>query len=134
MSRLTSLCQEFYYGLTPKALRARYVLVFFDLFVISYFIVTTFKVKNLAENAIAGLQVDEFWFDTEGNTVTGDSVRFREPVLIGQVVEIELRVPRNPAMDRSNYEFSHQNGDVRATLLESIEDPEEEQGDEPSNP
>ncbi len=66
--------------------------------------------------------------------MTGDSVRFREPVLIGQVVEIELRVPRNPAMDRSNYEFSHQNGDVRATLLESIEDPEEEQGDEPSNP
>lgn len=42
MSRLTSLCQELYYGLTPKALRARYVLVFFDLFVISYFIVTTF--------------------------------------------------------------------------------------------
>ena len=37
-------------------------------------------------------------------------------------------------MDRSNYEFSHQNGDVRATLLESIEDPEEEPGDEPSNP
>ena len=98
------------------------------------FIVTTFKVKNLAENAIAGFQVDEFWFDTEGNTVTGDSVRFREPVLTGQVVEIELRVPRNPAMDRSNYEFSHQNGDVRATLLESIEDPEEEPGDEPSNP
>ena len=29
------------------------------------FIVTTFKVKNLAENAIAGFQVDEFWFDTE---------------------------------------------------------------------
>ena len=66
--------------------------------------------------------------------MTGDSVRFREPVLTGQVVEIELRVPRNPAMDRSNYEFSHQNGDVRATLLESIEDPEEEPGDEPSNP
>ncbi|MFP6828275.1 MAG: ion channel [Gammaproteobacteria bacterium] len=42
MSRLTSLCQELYYGLTPKALRARYVLAFFDLFVISYFIVTTF--------------------------------------------------------------------------------------------
>jgi voltage-gated potassium channel len=42
MSRLASLSQEIYYGLTPKALRARYVLVFFDLFVISYFIVTTF--------------------------------------------------------------------------------------------
>ena len=42
MSRLTSLCQEVYYGLTPKALRARYVLVVFDLFIISYFVVTTF--------------------------------------------------------------------------------------------
>ena len=93
------------------------------------FIVTRFRVKNLAENAIAGLQVDEFWFDSDGNTVTGDSVRFREPVLMGQVVDIELRVPRNAAMDRSNYEFSHQNGEIKATLFESIEDPEEEEGD-----
>ena len=94
------------------------------------FIVTNFRVKNLAENAIAGLQVDEFWFDRDGNTVTGDSVRFREPVLMGQVIDIELRVPRNPAMDRSNYEFSHQNGEIKATLLESIEDPEEEEDSE----
>ena len=91
------------------------------------FIVTTFRVKNLAENAIAGFQVDEFWFDADGNTVTGDSVRFREPILPGQVIEIELRVPRNPAMDRSNYEFDHQNGDIKATLLESLDDPEEEE-------
>jgi voltage-gated potassium channel len=42
MSRLTSLCQEIYYGLTPRALRARYLLLLFDLFVISYFIATTF--------------------------------------------------------------------------------------------
>ena len=91
------------------------------------FIVTRFRVVNLAENAIAGLQVDEFWFDSDGNTVTGDSVRFREPVLSGQVVDIELRVPRDPAMDRSNYEFSHQNGDIKATLFDEIEDPEEEE-------
>ena len=96
------------------------------------FIVTRFRVQNLAETAIAGLQVDEFWFDSDGNTVTGDSVRFREPVLSGQVVEIELRVPRNPAMDRSNYEFSHQNGDIKATLFDEIEDPEEEEAGEDS--
>ena len=93
------------------------------------FIVTTFRVKNLAVNAIAGFQVDEFWFDRDGNTVTGDSVRFREPLLMGEIVDIELRVPRNSAMDRSNYEFSHQNGEIKATLLESIEEPEEEEGD-----
>ena len=96
----------------------------------SGFVVTTFRVKNLAENAIAGFQVDEFWFDADGNTVTGDRVRFREPIPSGQVLDIELRVPRNPAMDRSNYEFSHQNGDIQATLLDEIEDPEPEEDEE----
>jgi voltage-gated potassium channel len=42
MSRLTSLCQEIYYGMTPRALRARYVLLVFDLCIISYFVATTF--------------------------------------------------------------------------------------------
>ena len=96
----------------------------------SDFIITTFRVKNLAENAIAGFQVDEFWFDTDGNTVTGDRARVREPVLSGQVLDIELRVPRNPAMDSSNYEFSHQNGEIQATLLDEIEDPEPEEDEE----
>ena len=95
------------------------------------FVVTTFRVKVLAENAIAGFRVDEFWFDADGNTVTGDSVRFREPLLPGQIVEIELRVPRDPAMDRSNYEFSHRNGEITATLFESLDDPEEDEEAEP---
>ena len=93
------------------------------------FIVTEIRVRNLAENAIAGFQVDEFWFDRDGNTVTGDRFRLREPFLPGQVINVELRVPRNPAMDRSNYEFSHQNGDIEATLLDEIEDPEPEDGE-----
>ena len=94
------------------------------------FIVTQIRVKNLAENAIAGFQIDEFWFDRDGNTVTGDSVRFREPLLIGEVVDIELRVPRTRNMNSSNYEFSHQNGEIKATELEEIEDPEPAEGEE----
>ena len=93
------------------------------------FIVTEIRVRNLAENAIAGFQVDEFWFDRDGNTVTGDRFRLREPFLPGQVIDIELRVPRNSAMDRSNYEFSHQNGDIEANLLDEIEAPEPEDGE-----
>ena len=95
------------------------------------FIVTTFLVRNQADNAIAGFQVDEFWFDADGNTVTGDRVRFREPILPQEVVAIELRVPRNPAMDRSNYEFTHQNGDIEANLVDELPEPEpEEEGED----
>ena len=98
------------------------------------FIVTSIRIRNTSENAIAGFTVDEFWFDAGGNTVTGDQVRFRQPILVGEVRDIELRVPRVPTMDRSNYEFSHQNGDIVATLLEEIEAPpepeEEEEGED----
>ena len=94
------------------------------------FIVTTFLVRNQSENALAGFQVDEFWFDADGNTVTGDRVRFREPIMTGDVVEVELRVPRNPAMDRSNYEFSHQNGDIEPSLVEELPEPEAEEEEE----
>ena len=58
-------------------------------------------------------------------------MRFREPLLPDQIVDIELRVPRNPAMDRSNYEFSHRNGEITATLFESLDDPEEDEEAEP---
>ena len=97
------------------------------------FNITSIRIQNLSLNAIAGFQVDEFWYDTDGNTVTGDQARRRQPILIGEVCDIELRVPRVTAMDRSNYEFSHQNGDIKATLIEEIEDPpqpEVEEGEE----
>ena len=96
------------------------------------FIVTTMRIQNTSQNAIAGFQVDEFWFDVDGNTVTGDQIRFREPILVDGVRDIELRVPRVPSMDRSNYEFTHQNGEIVATVFEEIEappEPEEEEGE-----
>ena len=97
------------------------------------FNITSIRVRNLSQNAIAGFQVDEFWYDGEGNTVTGDQARRRLPILVNEVCDIELRVPVVSAMDRSNYEFSHQNGDIKATLLEDIElppQPEVEEGEE----
>ena len=35
-------CREIYYGLSPRALRAQYLFLGFDLLVITYFVVTTF--------------------------------------------------------------------------------------------
>ncbi|MCZ6476462.1 MAG: ion channel [Gammaproteobacteria bacterium] len=64
MSKLTSLCQEVYYGLSPAALRARYALVVFDLFIISYFVVTTFMQPYewivIADITIGSLLVIDF--------------------------------------------------------------------------
>ena len=42
MKGFSAACREIYYGLSPRALRAHYLFLAFDLAVISYFVVTTF--------------------------------------------------------------------------------------------
>ena len=86
-------------------------------------IVTTFRIKNISDGALAGFKVDEFWYDDDGDTVTGDSYRMQRPFLVDQVIEVTLRVPQNTRMVNSNYEFSHQNGVVEANLFEEMEEP-----------
>ena len=95
-------------------------------------IVTTFRIKNISNGALAGFKVNEFWYDDNGDTVTGDSRRMRRPFLQDEIIEIELRVPRDSRMSRSNYEFSHQNGLVEANLFEEMEEatPLEEDAEE----
>ena len=80
------------------------------------FVITTIQVKNMAKGAIAGLKVDEFWYDKAGNPVTGDNYRHPRPLQPGEVITITLETPSNPAMNRNQYEFSHANGKIKATL------------------
>ncbi len=81
-------------------------------------IVTTIKVKNMASGAIAGLKVDEFWYDKSGETVAGaQPFRYRKPLQPGEIIEVTLRVPTNPKMDRNQYKFEHANGTIKMTLV-----------------
>jgi hypothetical protein len=84
-------------------------------------VVTTIKIKNMSLGAIAGLRVDEFWYDKGGNMLPGDSERLRQPLNPGEVVTVELRTPKNAKMDRNSYQFSHANGQIKAKVLTKIE-------------
>jgi hypothetical protein len=84
-------------------------------------IVTTIKVKNLASAPIAGLKVDEFWYDKSGEPVTGaQPFRYRKALMPGEVIDVVLRVPTNPKMDRNQYKFEHSNGTIKTTLLPKL--------------
>ena len=84
-------------------------------------IVTTIKIKNLSPGAIAGLKVDEFWYDKAGEPVTGaQPFRWRKPLQPGEVIDVVLRVPTNPKMDRNQYKFEHANGTIKTTLLPKL--------------
>jgi len=84
-------------------------------------VVTTIKIKNLSTAAIAGLKVDEYWYDKAGNMLPGDSKRLRQPLLPGEVVTVELRTPKNPKMDRNSYQFTHAYGQVKTKILTKID-------------
>lgn len=84
-------------------------------------IVTTIKVKNLAAGPIAGLKVDEFWYDKAGEPVTGaQPFRYRKALMPGEVIDVVLKVPTNPKMDRNQYKFEHANGSIKTKLLPKL--------------
>lgn len=84
-------------------------------------IVTEIKVKNLsATGSIAGLKVDEYWYDKGGNPVTGDTFRHRKPLLPGEVITITLRTPFNEKMHSNNYNFSHANGTIKTKVMPKL--------------
>jgi hypothetical protein len=83
-------------------------------------IVTVIKVKNLANGPIAGLKVDEFWYDKAGDPVTGDTFRYKKLMMPGEVIDVTLRTPVNPKMDRNSYNFSHANGTIKTTLMPKL--------------
>jgi hypothetical protein len=84
------------------------------------FVVTTIKVKNMSQGSIAGLKVDEYWYDKAGDPVTGDTFRYRKPLQPGEVIEVTLRTPVNPKMDRNQYKFEHANGTIKTKALPKL--------------
>jgi hypothetical protein len=84
-------------------------------------IITTFRLKNLAQGAIAGLQVEEFWYNKAGDPVTGANYRHPRPLQPGEVITVTLETPRQPQMDRNQYAFKHANGTIKTTLLKTLE-------------
>ena len=90
-------------------------------------VVTRITLQNRATGAIAGLKVEEFWWDKAGNPLPGDAQRVAQPLMPGQVITIELRVPRDNRMSQNQYKFTHANGEINATLVPELPDPETEE-------
>ncbi|MBI4265941.1 MAG: hypothetical protein HY657_16320 [Acidobacteria bacterium] len=84
------------------------------------FVVTTFQVKNVERGAIAGLKIEEFWYNKAGDIVTGSNYRHPRPLQPDEIITITLETPRNPNMDTNQYKFEHANGMLRMTLVQKL--------------
>jgi len=83
-------------------------------------IVTTIHVKNVAAGPIARLTIEEFWYDAQGNPVSGDKQFLKKPLMQGETATIVLNTPTNPKMNRNSFKFSHQNGDIKPTVVPKL--------------
>jgi hypothetical protein len=84
-------------------------------------IVTTIKIKNLSSGTIAGLKVDEFWYDSEGQPVTGaQPFRWRKPLQPGEVIDVVLTVPYDARAKRNQYQFEHANGKIKTQAMKKL--------------
>ena len=83
-------------------------------------VITTFKIKNLSKQPIAGLRIDEYWYDKAGNPSPGDTHTLKS-LAPGVPTLIELRTPRTADMNRNNYQFSHANGKVTTKVFASLQ-------------
>jgi hypothetical protein len=88
-------------------------------------VVTTIRVRNISKGPIAGLRVEETWF--KGNeALSGDVYRHPRPLQAGEVIEVQLSVPRARVTGARDprYRFSHANGDVKTQVVKSLPAPE----------
>jgi hypothetical protein len=84
-------------------------------------VVTTIKVKNLMTNSsIAGLKVEEYWWDKNSNPIPGSKDRLRKPLQPGEIATLTLRTPHDPKMFKNQYVFSQANGKVKPKQMKTF--------------
>lgn len=85
-------------------------------------VITVILARNPATTgAIAGLKVEENWYDKKRNPVGGDVYRHKTPLKAGEAITITLRTPKNAQMDTNQYQFSHANGTIKPVIVPKIE-------------
>jgi len=96
MTNLTSACQELYYGLTPRAIRARSVLLVADILVVVYFVATTFLPLSawiIAIDILIGIMLITDFFARMLAHADRAAFVFRPLSLVDLVVIVSLFVP-----------------------------------------
>lgn len=82
--------------------------------------VTVLKIKNMSPAAIGLLKVEEYWYNTKTQMVSGDSQPYRKPFNPGEVIELTMKSPIKPDLYRNQFKFTHANGEVKVTPVKKF--------------
>lgn len=83
-------------------------------------VVTVILVKNTSAAPIAGLKIEENWYDGKNNPVGGDVYRHNKPLMPNEVITVTLKTPKTAAMKSNQYQFTHANGAVKPKTVPKL--------------
>ena len=83
-------------------------------------VVTVILVRNTSTSPIAGLKIEENWYDKGGTPVGGDIYRHPKPFMPDEVIKVTLKTPKNDRMKSNQYLFSHANGAVKPKTVPKL--------------
>ncbi len=83
-------------------------------------LVTTVMVKNVEAAPIAGLQVDEYWYDAGGQPLGGGKFRNSKPLKPGEVILVTLRTTKTAKHSRNQLGFAHAHGAIKKTIVPKL--------------
>jgi hypothetical protein len=83
--------------------------------------VTTVKIRNTSKGAINFLKADEYWYDASLKIVSASQYAHKKaPIQPGEIVEITLRSPVKPGIQRNQIMFTHAYGKVDAKTVKAF--------------
>jgi uncharacterized protein YcfL len=86
-------------------------------------VTTTFMVKNMESSPIAGLKIDEFWYDLGGTPLGTTTYRHPRPLQPGEVIAITLKTNRVKNLSRNKVGFTHAHGTIKQTVVAKLDAP-----------
>jgi acyl dehydratase len=86
-------------------------------------VITTVLVKNMEAAPIAGFQIDEYWYDTNGTPLGATTYRHPKPLQPGEVITVTLKTARSKNMSRNKVGFTHAHGAIKQTVVTKLEAP-----------
>ncbi|HSF18350.1 MAG TPA: hypothetical protein VLK65_22655 [Vicinamibacteria bacterium] len=83
-------------------------------------VVSKVRARNVSKDWITRFTVTEFWYDQQGGVAGSSSRTHQGRFMPDEIIEMELRTRKSPTFFQNQFEFSHANGDVDATVVGSF--------------
>lgn len=88
-------------------------------------VVTSITVRNLMQQPIARLTVNEVWYQKDGSVLTAGRAWINGLLQPQEIQTLEIGTPWKAGMGSFQRRFTHANGDVKLNLVKSLEPPKD---------